>query len=171
MKTPDSTELTTAPAGWRPVPGEPFDRCWRCGRPTPLGTSLCAADNPGHIGEPSATQAHGTIFLGVLAGFIGLALLARLGLASAGPFAGAVESAVTRADKGVDVVIRVTNQGTGEAAATCRVSRGGLAEPDDFVFITDRIAGGASASFPRTIPAPPTGAAPFAIDRLTVTCR
>jgi hypothetical protein len=171
MRTPDSTDLATAPAGWTPAPGEPFDRCWRCGRPTPLGTSLCADDNPGRIGEPSATQAHGTIFLGVVAGFIGLALLARLALASAGPFTGAVQSAITRPDRGIDVVIRVTNQGSGEAAATCRISRGGLSQPDDPVFLTDRLAGGASATLERTIPAPLADAAPFTIDRLAVTCR
>jgi hypothetical protein len=171
MGRPDSVELVSAPAGWTPAPGEPFDRCWRCGRPTPLGTSLCADDNPGHIAEPSATQAHGTIFVGVIAGFVGLALLARLALASAGPFAGAVESAVTRPDGGIDVVVRVTNQGSSDAAATCRISRGGLSEPDDYVFITDRIAARASASIQRTVPAALPGARPFEVDRVTVTCR
>jgi hypothetical protein len=160
-----------APARWTPAPGEPFDRCWKCGRPTPLGTSLCADDNPGRIGAPSATQAHGTIFVGVLAGFVALALLARLALASAGPFGAVVESAITRPDGGVDVVVRVTNQGTSESVATCRISRGGVGENDDPVFLTGRIRPGASATFQRILPATRTGERPFTVDRLSVTCR
>jgi hypothetical protein len=156
---------------WIPAPGEPHDTCAKCGRPTPLGTSLCADDNPGRIAGPSATQAHGTIFLGVVAGFVALALLAQWALASAGPFAGAVESAVTRADGGVDVVVRVTNNGRDAAPATCRLSRGGLAEASDLVFLTDRLAPGTTRSFARTIPPPRAGERPLTIDRLTVVCR
>jgi hypothetical protein len=167
----DSPQTSTAPARWTPAPGQPFDRCWKCGRPTPLGTSLCADDNPGRIGAPSATQAHGTIFLGVVAGFVGLALLGRLALGDAGPFIGLVETAITRPDKGVDVVVRVTNQGNNDSIATCRISRGGLAEPRDPVFLTDRLPAGASATFQRTLPAVAPNERPFTVDRLTVSCR
>jgi hypothetical protein len=170
MSGPRSDVATVDPR-WIPAPGEPHDRCAKCGRPTPLGTSLCFADNPGRIAGPSATQAHGTIFIGVVGGFVALALVARLALASAGPFVGTVESAVTRADNGVDVVVRVTNQGSAYAPTTCRLSRGGLGEPDDLVFLTDRLAPGESRAFARTIPPPDPGERPFTIDRLTVVCR
>jgi hypothetical protein len=171
VSAPPNSEPAAPTARWIPAPGEPHDRCAKCGRPTPIGTSLCPDDNPGGIGAPSATQAHGTIFVGVLAGFVALALAARVALGSAGPFSGAIESAVTRPDGGVDVAVRVTNQGSSTAPANCRISRGGLAEPDDPVFVTERLQPAESRAFVRTIPPRAAGQRPFAIERLTVVCR
>ena len=171
MSGPSSAPGATANARWIPAPGEPHDRCAKCGRPTPLGSALCADDNPGRISGPSATQAHGTIFVGVVAGFVALALLARFALGSAGPFSSEIESAVTRPDTGIDVVVRVTNAGRSDAPATCRVSRGGVALADDLVFLTDRLAPGEARSFARTIAPRGAGQRPFSIDRLSVACR
>ena len=43
------------------IASQPHDVCLKCGRPTPLGVSLCENDNPGRIKSPSSTQVHGTI--------------------------------------------------------------------------------------------------------------
>ena len=154
-----------------PPVAEPHDRCARCGRATPLGVSLCDADNPARIGAPSATQAHGTIFLAVVGGFVFLAFVARFALGAVGPFASSLDAAATRPDGGVDVVVRVTNQGRSESTATCRISRGGIPEPDDLVFMTEPIRAGETRSFARQVPPPAAGAGPYTIDRLAVACR
>ena len=156
---------------WTPAPGEAHDRCWRCGRPTPLGISLCDDDNPGRIGAPSSTQVHGTIFVGVIAGFVLLALVGRLAVGSVGPFSSAIQSAVTREGGELDVVVSVTNQGASATTSTCRISRGGLAAPGDPVFMTARIPAGQTIDVSHRIPAPARGRPAFAIDRLTVFCR
>ncbi len=101
------------------------DTCFRCGRPTPLGVSLCERDNPGRIKSPSSTQVHGTIVIGVLAGFLLLAVLLGVATAGVGPFHSAVVGAATRVDGGLDVIIQVVNGGTRTAGASCRVSAGG----------------------------------------------
>lgn len=172
MTAPRSAEQPAAATrGWTPLPGQAHDRCWRCGRPTPVGVSLCDDDNPGRIGSPSSTQVHGTIFVGVVAGFVLLALAARLGLGTAGPFPSSIESTVSRADGGFDVAVRVTNQGAGEAAATCRISRGGVARRDDTIFMTERIPAGQTRVFSRSIPRPGPDDPPLVAGRLAVACR
>src|SRR5918996_3211992 len=86
---------------------QPHDTCFRCGRPTPPGVSLCERDNPGHISAPSSTQIHGTILVGVLGGFVALALVFGATSAGAGPFAATVSGVATRPDGGLDVVMQV----------------------------------------------------------------
>lgn len=146
------------------------DRCVRCGRPTPLGVALCERDNPGGIGAPSSTQVHGTIIAGIILSFILLALLVRFTIAGIGPFEGRLVGGAGRADGGADVVIEVSNHGQRDAAATCRVSRGGLAASDDLVFLTDPIPSGASRSFPRRFAQPDPANGPLVLGRLAVRC-
>src|SRR6187397_1826212 len=103
----------------------PHDNCVRCGRPTPVGVSLCAADNPGRIKSPSSTQVHGTVLVSVLGGFLALLVLLRLAGAGIGPFNASVSGVATRADGGLDVVVSVANGGTKASGASCRISPGG----------------------------------------------
>jgi hypothetical protein len=159
----------TLPADANDVVG-PHDRCVRCGRPTPLGVSLCDDDNPGHIGAPSATQVHGTIFVGVVAGFILLAVGARLALGGLGPFPSTVLESAARPDGGADVVLTVRNEGTRVASATCRITRGGVARADDVLFQTEPIPVGGSVTIRRQLTAPTAGAEPLVADRLVVSC-
>ena len=136
---------------------QPHDTCFRCGRPTPPGVSLCERDNPARIKSPSATQVHGTIVIGVLAGFVLLAVLLRVATAGVGPYPAAVAGAATRADGGLDIVILVTNQGTRMAGASCRVSAGGSPDFRDRVFFTEPIPPGESRSITQTIAPRPDG--------------
>jgi hypothetical protein len=127
------------------------DTCLRCGRPTPPGVSLCEQDNPARIKSPSSTQVHGTIVLGVLAGFLLLAVMLRLGSAGIGPYPASVIGAATRADGGLDLVIQVTNEGTRPAGASCRVALGGSPDYRDLVFFTEPIPVGGSRSISQTV--------------------
>ncbi len=143
-----SRRLSPAPA----LAGDqPHDTCFRCGRPTPAGVSLCAQDNPARIKSPSATQVHGTIVIGVLAGFLLLAALLAAATAGVGPYPASVSGAASRADGGLDVVIQVTNQGTRTAGASCRVSAGGSPDYRDLVFFTEPIPAGETRSVSHTI--------------------
>jgi hypothetical protein len=157
-KTPngDAQELTPAEAA---LLDKPHDTCFRCGRPTPPGVSLCARDNPGHIKGPSSTQVHGTILMGVLGGFIALALVFGATSAGAGPFAAAVSGVATRPDGGLDVVMQVTNSGTRASGASCRVSPDGAPDYRDYVFFTEPILAGESRLFARSLEAPANGIA------------
>jgi predicted nucleic acid-binding Zn ribbon protein len=150
---------------------EPHDRCVRCGRPTPLGVSLCEYDNPGHIGAPSATQLHATMLAGVGVGVLGLALVARLMLAGVGPFDGRIVGQELQAGGGASIAVQVTNRGTRDAPATCQVSREGVKRPDDPIFLTQKISAGATVTLSQPIPPPAPGASPYILGELTVSCR
>lgn len=152
----DPQQLTAAEAA---LLTQPHDTCFRCGRPTPPGVSLCDRDNPGHIKSPSSTQVHGTILVGVLGGFLALALVFGATSAGAGPFAAAVSGVATRADGGLDVVMQVTNNGTRVSGASCRVSPDGAPDYRDYVFFTEPIPAGESRQFERSLEAPANGRA------------
>ncbi|MDQ3938724.1 MAG: hypothetical protein M3253_08620 [Chloroflexota bacterium] len=165
-----TTEPAVADPNWTPAPGEPHDRCFRCGRPTPVGVSLCARDNPGRVKGPSATQVHGTIALGVIGGFVGFILLVGAIKGSAGPFTAAVTGHATQATGALEVVVRVTNEGPRTAAASCRVSRGGVLGANDTVFFTEPIPAGEARDFRRAIPPPAPNAPIRQPGALAVTC-
>lgn len=148
---------------------QPHDTCLKCGRPTPLGVSLCDEDNPGRIKSPSSTQVHGTIVLGVLAGFLLLLLLLRFGAAGIGPFPASVTGYATRPDGGLDVVLAVTNNGSRAAGTSCRIAVTGAVDSSDYVFFTDPIQPGETRTFTRSIPAPPA-AAPLRPSQVIARC-
>jgi hypothetical protein len=148
----------TDPAFAAPVRlDQPHDNCFRCGRPTPLGVSLCDRDNPAKIKSPSSTQVHGTILVGVIGGFIGLMLLLKLISSGAGPFTSSLSGIAPRADGGLDLVVSVANTGTRSSGASCRLSPGGAPDYRDHVFFTEPIAPGQTRQFNRTLAAPQTG--------------
>ncbi len=153
-----------------PVLPEPEDRCIRCDRPTPAGVSLCEADNPARIKAPSATQVHGTILVGVIAGFLIFGLLARFAVSAAGPFEANIQGRAARADGAAELVVRVVNNGTAAASATCRVTRDGVPRQADLTFRTERLAAGASVQLTRTLPTPLSGDPAFDVSRVTVAC-
>lgn len=149
---------------------EPEDRCVRCGRPTPAGVSLCEVDNPGAIKAPSSTQAHGTILMGVIVGFVLFAVGARFAMGGSGPFAASIQGRATESDGTVSIVIRVGNEGTAASPAICRVTRDGTQRPEDMEFRTDSIAAGGSIDVERRlVPAPGSGPA-YDPRRITVSC-
>jgi len=148
---------------------DPHDECLKCGRPTPLGVSLCEIDNPGGIKSPSTTQVHGTIVIGVIAGFLMLLLVLRLGSAGIGPFQSTLLGYSTRADGGLDVAITVSNGGSRPAGASCRISASGALDPRDYFFFTDPIQPGETRTITQTVP-PAPGAVALAPTSLVVNC-
>jgi hypothetical protein len=148
---------------------QPHDTCLKCGRPTPLGVSLCEQDNPGRIKSPSTTQVHATIAIGVIAGFVLLLVLLRVGSAGIGPFPSALAGYTTRADGGVDVAVTVTNAGSRPAGASCRISANGAPDFRDYIFFTQVVQPGQTQTFTQTVP-PAPGAAALSPANLQVNC-
>ncbi len=150
---------------------QPHDRCVRCGRPTPLGVSLCEIDNPGQIGAPSATQLHATMLASIGVGVLLLALLAKVLTAGVGPFEARMVGQAILDNGGASVAIQVTNRGTKDGPATCQVSRGGVLQPNDPVFLTQRIPAGTTITVTTSVPPPEPGSGAYALGALTVSCR
>ena len=132
-----SQNTTSGDAAAAALLAGPHDTCVRCGRPTPSGVSLCEADNPGAIKSPSSTQVHGTIVLGVLVGFLLLAVLLRVATSGVGPFPSSVAGAATRDDGSLDVVVTVANNGERPSAASCRTASGVAIDAPSSVFFTE----------------------------------
>ncbi|HSL97918.1 MAG TPA: hypothetical protein VK831_05045 [Candidatus Deferrimicrobiaceae bacterium] len=96
--------------------------CIRCGRPgVAAQKGLCDDCNPLELAQPSATQVHGIAALGIIVFVVILAVLARFALAETGPFVGYV-AGVAPADGGLAVTLVVANQGSNDAATTCRLA-------------------------------------------------
>ena len=136
---------------------QPHDRCFRCGRPTPPGVSVCERDNPARIKSPSSTQVHGTIVIGVIAGFIALLFILRLVVAGVGPFPAQVTGVATRADGTLEVGVSIVNSGTRASGASCRVALAGAPGESDYVFFTEPIPAGETRQVTRAVPGPRTG--------------
>jgi hypothetical protein len=148
----------------------PGDRCVRCGKPTPAGVALCDVDNPGGVSGPSATQMHATILGGVLLGFLGFLLLARLAVTTGGPFATELIGSAADSTGTLHVGVAGVNEGETEGVADCRVTRDGVPRPDDAIFRTARLAPGERVAVERVVP-PPRQAPTYDADTLTVVCQ
>jgi hypothetical protein len=148
---------------------EQHDVCLKCGRPTPLGVSLCENDNPGRIKSPSTTQVHATILIGVLIGFVGLLAIFRLGATGVGPFHSSLLGYSTLADGGIQVAFTVTNGGTRQAGASCRISSNGAPDFRDYFFFTEPLAPGETRTITQEVPPAPDTPV-LAPVNLTVNC-
>lgn len=144
MRTPST--LTTA----TPAP-EPTHGCARCGAPVALGVGLCERCNPLGLRDVAASQAHGTVFVAVFLAIVGLAIVARLLVAGAGPYAAAVTSVEPVAD-GLVVTLRVTNEGEAAGQTTCSLSDPDVrAGPARAFVLTPRIEPGETTTLTTTV--------------------
>ena len=147
------TPVTTATV---PAPSEPTHPCARCGDPVGPGIGLCERCNPLGLRDSSASQAHGTAFIGVAFAVIALAIVARLAFAGVGPFPAtvdAVEPAVAGVGvMGLAVTLTVTNEGDATGQTTCR-----LTDPTDrgistsALVLSPRIDAGETVTFTSTV--------------------
>jgi hypothetical protein len=94
--------------------------CVRCGAPVPLTDALCAACNPAGLEPPAASQAHGTVFLGIGLAVVGLAVALTFFVGGVGPFQSVLRSA-TPDGSGLLLTIAVENLGSRDGQASCRI--------------------------------------------------
>jgi hypothetical protein len=96
--------------------------CVRCGAPVDIDTALCERCNPLGLKDPAASQAHGTVVIGVIVAVVLLAVFARMTVSGVGPFPASVLAATNPDGTALTVSITVTNTGTSTGATTCRVT-------------------------------------------------
>ena len=128
---PGAADPVPAPA---PVPGH-MHGCVRCGARIPMHESMCENCNPLGLKAPAASQAHGTVFVGIAIAVVLMAVVARMIIADMGPFTSSVAGVVTD-PAGLRVTVLVTNEGTTDGATTCRIddpTLGGIGPEAAFV--------------------------------------
>lgn len=99
---------------------EPSHPCLRCGAPIAVSDALCRACNPGGLKQPAASQAHGTVYLGIALAVVGLGAAATVLLGGVGPFTARVQAAVP-APGGLALTLVVANDGSRDGQASCRI--------------------------------------------------
>ncbi len=163
---------TSAPGGFlAPRPeGQPVDRCFRCGKPTPAGEGLCDEHNPKHLRGPSPTQMHATVFGGLVLGVVGFFIVARLATGSSGPFTTEVLTAAADGAGGAVVSFAITNDGAAEGVADCRFTRDGVPRPDDVAFRSPTLASGERVTLERALVREPGSPVAYAADTMSVIC-
>ena len=90
--------MTPTPSVLPAATEEPLHGCVRCGARIPMSEAMCERCNPLGLKQPSASQAHGTVFVGIAVAVVALAVIARLAVSGIGPFKG--EVAGVEADPG-----------------------------------------------------------------------
>jgi hypothetical protein len=127
--------------------------CVRCGAPIPLHEGMCEACNPLGLKAPAASQAHGTVFVGIVIAVFIMAVVARALIADVGPFSSSVAGVATD-PAGLLLTVSVTNEGTSAGTTTCRIddpSRGGIG-PDAMFIESPRVEGGQTITFDVVVP-------------------
>jgi predicted nucleic acid-binding Zn ribbon protein len=149
----------TAPAEGR--------HCIKCGREIGPDESICDVCNRAGMATPSATQYHGTIVVAIVAGVVIMAIAASFALRGIGPFHGEALRWGNDPPDAVVVELEVTNEGTREGRAKCRLT---ARDASNLVLriratISPPVRGGGSVTFTERIPG--LAQAPASI---TVTC-
>lgn len=139
--------------------------CVRCGRPIPLEVAMCETCNPIGLSQPSASQVHGTVVVGIILFVAFLAIVGRLAVSGIGPFDARLVDAVRSGD-GLTVSIEILNSGTRAGATSCVLSDPEQPYSGPTVRLqTPVVEGGARLTFQREVAE--FGAVPLILD---VTC-
>ncbi len=158
------TSPTASNPATRRAPPELTHPCARCGAPVALDVGLCERCNPLGLKDSASSQVHGTVFVAVALGILGLALVARWAVAGIGPFSAEVTG--VRADNGVlTVSLSVTNEGSNPGTTTCRVTDPTLqGSGQPAFFLTPRIGAKATIQLDRELTGFGTAARPLSVD-------
>ena len=81
---------------------------------------MCERCNPLGLKAPAASQAHGTVFVGIVVAVVIMAVAARFAVSGIGPFQTEL-AGVASAPTGLRVSITVTNEGSSAGSTTCRI--------------------------------------------------
>jgi hypothetical protein len=141
----------------------PTPRCIRCGAEIPVADALCRSCNPGRLKQPAASQAHGTVFLGIALAVVAMAAVATFLVGGVGPFTATVRDVVPDGG-GLVLRLQVENGGSRAGNATCRVwDPTYLGNPPIETFVrSPEIAAGESLAFEQRVTALGAEARPLA---------
>jgi hypothetical protein len=125
---------------------------------------MCEYCNPLGLSQPATSQAHGTVFVAIVAAVVILAVAGKIALSGVGPFRGAV-SAVEPVDGGLAVSLTVHNDGTKAGSTTCRITEAARhGTGPAAVVLSPRIEPGVSRGFSTTVSQFGTSAKALAVD-------
>lgn len=129
-----------------------------------MADALCRACNPGGLKQPAASQAHGTVFLGIALAVVAMAVVASFLVGGVGPFTAAVRGVVPDGG-GLVLSLEVENGGSRAGTATCRVwDPTYLGNPPVETFVrSPEIAAGQSLAFDQRVTALGTAERPLAV--------
>ena len=111
------------------TPATPSDRsadpgqthaCVRCGAPVAIEDAMCRTCNPAGLKQPAASQAHGTVFLGIGLAVVAMAVALTVLVSGVGPFRAALRNVVPDGN-GLLLTVAVENLGSRAGRASCRV--------------------------------------------------
>lgn len=146
-----------------PTPAEPTHPCVRCGAPVPPDIAMCERCNPLGLSQPASSQAHGTVFLGILLAVVALAVLGRLALSGVGPFEARITQILPTSD-GLSVTLVVRNAGSNAGSTTCRLTDAGRDGTGPVAFVlSPAIQPAAEATFQTAVRQFGTAALPLAV--------
>lgn len=129
-----------------------------------MADALCRACNPGGLKQPAASQAHGTVFLGIGLAVVAMAVVASFLVGGVGPFTAVVRT-VGPDGGGLVLSLEVENGGSRAGTATCRVwDPTYLGNPPVETFVrSPEIAAGQSLAFDQRVTALGTAERPLAV--------
>lgn len=143
----------------------PTHPCVRCGTPVPLADALCEACNPARLRQPAASQAHGTVLVGIVVAVVAMAVALTVLVGGVGPFRARLQAVVPDGD-GLRLTVAVDNQGSRTGHASCRVwdpTYPGNPPLETYVR-TPEIPAGAGLSFDQRVTALGSVVRPLAVD-------
>jgi hypothetical protein len=129
-----------------------------------VADALCRSCNPGGLKQPAASQAHGTVFLGIALAVVAMAVVASLLVGGVGPFTATVRDVVPDGG-GLVLSLEVENGGSRAGNASCRVwDPTYLGNPPVETFVrSPEIAAGQSLAFEQRVTALGTAERPLAV--------
>ena len=132
---------------------EDVRHCIKCGREIGPDETICAICNRAGMATPSASQYHGTMAVGIVAGVILMAVAASFVLSGVGPYRGSVLE-TRAANGGVEATLSVSNEGTKPGRAKCQLiahDANGRSLQSRSI-LSPQIPGGESVTFAEEIP-------------------
>lgn len=128
--------------------------CIKCGREVGPEETICAVCNRAGMATPSASQYHGTMAVGIVAGVVLMAVAASWLLSGVGPYRGSVLG-TQAAPGGLQATVSVMNQGTKPGRAKCQLiaydAQGRSLQSRSV--LSPQVPGGESVTFDERIPA------------------
>ncbi len=143
----------------------PEHGCVRCGARIPLSESMCERCNPLGLKAPAASQAHGTVFLGIIAAVAIMAVVAFLAVRGVGPFSAAIAD-VQPDPAGLRVTISISNDGAAAGRTTCRIGDPEIRGigPETAYVQSPMVEGGATVEFEAVVVSLGTTPRPLTVD-------
>jgi predicted nucleic acid-binding Zn ribbon protein len=143
----------------------PEHGCVRCGARIPLSESMCERCNPLGLKAPAASQAHGTVFLGIIAAVVIMAVVAFLAVRGVGPFPAAIAD-VQPDPAGLRVTISISNDGAAAGRTTCRIGDPEIRGigPETAYVQSPMVEGGATVEFEAVVVSLGTTPRPLTVD-------